>query len=200
MSREWLSRGAGLLGVALGLLMLVVAAYRLPGDWRPWLLVIVGLWFVWAGWRQFLPSDLPPMAIDPADPAFTEAKQRAHREIARLHAGLAEGRKEALVKFPLQTDTGEREQVWGVLHSLADATATVTLVSDPVGDPGALDARLRIPEADLLDWILGSADGALEGGFSHLAMAKQYKREKGYLPYSLRKQLAKFTDFTLSDV
>ena len=202
MHREWLSRAAGAIGMLLGVAALAYGARELltTAHWQDLVMVIAGVWITWSAWQALFPSDFPPFPVDPNDPMLIEAKQRAHRDISRLHAGLAEGRREALIKYPLRMQDGDVEHVWGVLHSIEGDLANVTLVSETVGDVGDIEPRMRIGVAEIEDWALADSQGAMEGGFSHYAMAKLYKREQGYLPYALRKQLARFKDFSVADI
>ena len=54
--------------------------------------------------------------------------------------------------------------------------------------------RQRIPVSEIEDWLLLDVNGRMEGGFTQIAMAKIYKRDRGYVPYAIRKGLPNFAD------
>jgi hypothetical protein len=57
-----------------------------------------------------------------------------------------------------------------------------------------------VPLAAIEDWTLIDGAGAIDGGYTHVALARLYKREKGFMPHAMRKQLAAFRDLDLSQI
>ncbi len=134
--------------------------------------------------------------VHPDDPIIQECMQRSRLELARFLAGLAEGQKEAYIKFPYQFN-GETEHVWGVAHSVNDGSVIVSLASTPVGDvPAEVYERLNIDLASVEDWMLVDRSGKTYGGYSMLALAKIYTRDYGTLPKAYTRDLARFVDFS----
>jgi uncharacterized protein YegJ (DUF2314 family) len=128
------------------------------------------------------------------------AMEQARREFRRFKAGLAEGRKEALVKYAMQTGYGDNEHVWAIAHSFDKGSVVTSLASEPVGDVDVKAERNRIAESDIEDWLLIDNENRMEGGFTQIAMAKIYKRDKGYVPYAIRKGLGQFVDLKDPDL
>lgn len=126
-------------------------------------------------WRA-QPS-LNVLPVKRSEPEMQAAIARAQAELPRFLAGLAAGSKDAFAKYPMLTRGGTTEHVWGVVHSLDGADVIVSLASEPVMDFGAVpDARERVPLHAIEDWILTDRKGRAEGGYSHLAMVKIYRR------------------------
>lgn len=126
-------------------------------------------------WRP-QPS-LDVMAIDRSEPEMRDAIARAQAELPRFLAGLAHGTKEAFVKYPIATQRGTTEHVWGVAHRQDGQAIVASLASEPVmALEDAFPARERIPLHAIEDWMLTDRQGRAEGGYSHLAMVQIYRR------------------------
>jgi uncharacterized protein YegJ (DUF2314 family) len=163
--------------------------------------IVLSLVLLAIGWARLFPNHWAPIPVDHDDPVMQEAIKHAQRELPRFRAGVAEGRKEAFVKFPLKAaDPAETEHIWGVVHSLTEDAAQVSLANEPVHEREEQDLRFQVPLADIEDWTLCDAAGNYEGGYTHLALARIYKREKGFLPRAMRKQLAAFRDIDLNQI
>lgn len=197
MVREILGRLWGVVAFSLGLVMgfwALRASFGL-GDWSALFALIPSAGFTFYGLGKTFPGQPPPMPIETDDPLMKEAFDRAKREWRRFERGLAEGRREALIKYPLKTGYGDNEHVWAVAHSIDQGHVVATLASQPVGDDIQLrNERQRIRIEDVEDWILMEDSGRMEGGFTQIAMAKIYKRDKGYVPYAIRKSLPDLAD------
>ena len=201
---ELLSRGLGvvfmLLGIAaaLGLIGSMIA----DGDFTVGKVggVFLGLLVLAMGWQRLFPNYYAPIPVDHQDPLMQEAMAHARRELPRLRAGVDEGRKQAFVKFPLKSASGEIEHIWGVVHSLGADAAQVSLVNEPVNKPESQDPRFSVPFADIEDWTLVDGAGVIDGVYTHVALARLYKREKGFLPHAMRKELAAFRDLDLGQI
>jgi uncharacterized protein YegJ (DUF2314 family) len=126
-------------------------------------------------WRP-RPS-LNVMPIGRSEPEMREAIARAQADLPRFLAGLAAGTKEAFVKYPMSTRGGTTEHVWGVAHYQEGQDVVVSLASEPVMPfQDGYDARERVPLHEIEDWILTDRAGRAEGGYSHLAMVRVYRR------------------------
>lgn len=196
MIREIFSRLFGLIMLLFGLALLVGGIWAAITD-RKWSYLggsALGVFIGLHGIGRLFPGQPPPLAIETGDPIMTVAMEQAQREFTRFKAGLQEGKKEALVKYALETGYGEKEHVWAVAHSIDDGAVICTLASEPVGDVEVKTERTRVAKSDVEDWLLVDDQGTMEGGFTQIAMAKIYKRDKGYVPYSIRKSLNQFKD------
>lgn len=197
MYRETLSRLFGALLLVAGLALVVV------GVWIAWKdrsfgylgASLFGVFVAMHGISRAFPGQPPPLPIATGDPIMAAAMERARREFRRFARGLAEGRREALVKYAMKTGYGDNEHVWAIAHTLEGDEIVTSLASQPVGaDADTSLERRRIKKADVEDWLLIDADGRIEGGFTQIAMAKIYKRDEGYVPYAIRKSLTDMTD------
>ena len=197
MIREILGRLWGVVALLVGLGFVwwaLYASFRL-GEWGTLLALVPGAGFVLYGLGKMFPGQPPPIPIETGEPLMEEAMQRARREWRRFARGLAEGKREALVKYPLKTGFGDNEHVWAIAHSIDNGEVVTSLASEIVGD--AVDVkpeRQRIPVSEIEDWLLLDDSGRMEGGFTQIAMAKIYKRDRGYVPYAIRKGLPNFAD------
>ena len=201
---EVLSRSLGAVFMLLGIAASLGVVWSMIADGH-WTLNKVGAMFLGLvmlamGWARLFPNYYAPISVDHTDPVMQEAIDRARRELPRLRAALDEGRKQAFIKFPLKSSGGETEHIWGVVHSLSDEAAQVSLVNEPVHEPESKDLRFSVPLTDIEDWTLVDGGGAIDGGYTHVALARVYKREKGFVPHAMRKQLAEFRDLDLSQL
>jgi uncharacterized protein YegJ (DUF2314 family) len=208
----WLPRPTGRLGEilsrSLGVLFMALAIAAALGlilaGWEFTLRTVGGialcLVLLATGWGRLFPDYYAPIPIDHDDPLMKAMIERARSELPRFRQAIEAGRKEAFVKFPLRSPGVETEHIWGVVHSLTDAGAQVSLANEPVHEHEGKDLRFAVPLADIEDWMLFDAGGVVEGGYTHLALARMYKREKGFLPHAMRKQLAPFRDLDLNQV
>ena len=187
--------------VLFGLVLLGGAAWAIhdTGKWSFAGAGILALVVIRAGWSRLFPNAYEPLAIDPDDPLFAAAAARARQEIERLERGLLEGGREAYVKFPAPNRAGGVEHVWALAHSLEGDSFTVTIVNEPLQPLEDGRPRQLVGKAEIDDWMLVASDGTTEGGYSHLAMAKRFRQEKGYLPSSVKKELRSFVDLDLED-
>ena len=197
MIREILGRLWGVVALLVGLGFVwwaLYASFRL-GEWGKLLALAPGAGFVLYGLGKMFPGQPPPIPIETGEPLMEEAIQRARREWRRFERGLAEGKREALVKYPLKTGFGDNEHVWAIAHSIDNGEVVTSLASEIVGDDVDVKAeRQRIPVSEIEDWLLIDDSSRMEGGFTQIAMAKIYKRDRGYVPYAIRKGLPNFAD------
>lgn len=202
MIRELLSRSFGAVVVIAGVALIggaVWIAYD-TGRWAHLGGALLGLVFLWVGWARLFPDVFMPQAIDPKDPLMVATMDQARREVDRLKEAVNEGRKQVFIKFPLGMQSGATEHIWGVVHQIEREDVVISLANDPIDTPKNEDLRIHIVLADIEDWVLLSGDGSTEGGYTMKAMAQIYKRDKGYLPRTLRKELTAFKDFRIEDI
>lgn len=147
------------------------------------------------GLGRAYPGQPPPLAIETGEPLMETAIESAQAALDRFKAGLAEGKREALVKYAMKTGYADNEHVWAVAHTVDGDDVVTTLMSEPVGsDADVNNERTRVPLGDVEDWLLIDSTGRMEGGFTQIAMAKIFNRDHGYVPYAIRKGLPNFAD------
>ena len=196
MMREILSRAVGGLLVLTGLGLIVAGLWLAinEGSWKPLGACVFGAFVGFYGLARLFPGQPPPLPIETGDPLMEAAFDRARREFARFESGLSEGRREALIKYAMKTGYGDNEHVWALAHSIDRGEVVTSLVTETVGESPLGNERHRVPKAEVEDWVLIDDSGRTEGGFTQIAMAKIYMRDKGYVPWAVRKSLADFTD------
>lgn len=86
------------------------------------------------GWRRVFPDAFEAIPIANDDPLMEAATERARKELPRFRRGVAEGGKEAFIKFPLRSRMGNVEHIWGLVHTLKGDSISVTLANDPIED------------------------------------------------------------------
>ena len=200
--RELFNRGLGALFVSFGAFVLcwMVWAIYNSGKWGYLGMSLLGITLLASGWSKLFPNIYEPMPVDPNDPLIKAAIEQSRQELHRFKNGMDDNRKQPFVKFPLVSPEGRTEHIWALVHSLKGQELTVSLANDPVENQGDLNPRQTVNLDDIEDWILVSANGDTEGGYSMGAMARIYKREAGWIPAALKKELSAFTDFDIRDL
>ena len=161
MIREILSRAFGAFLLTLGLSMIGLGLWRAISDGR-WSYLgacVFGVFIAMYGIGRLFPGQPPPIPIETGEPLMEAAMERARREFDRFARGLAEGKREALVKYAIKTGYGENEHVWGIAHAIDDGAVVTSLMSEPVGDADVKVERQRLPIDEVEDWILLDPDG-----------------------------------------
>ena len=151
-------------------------------------------------------NDIP---IDAGDSDMRDCMRRSKSEFHRFEEALSEGEKEAYVKYRFQRDDGRSVQVWGVAHALKDGCVVVSLqgfadylVSKPAHafrHEENFEPRSKIPLQKVEDWMLIDNEGRAEGGYTHLALVKIYRRLHGKIPRRYLQELESCVDIDSSE-
>lgn len=203
--REILSRSSGVVLIAIGIavaISLILSLIAMDGSpvWKSVVGLVMAIILMAIGWGRLFPNYYAPIPIDPEDLLMREAIEQARRELGRFQRGVSQGRKQSFAKFPLKLANGEVEHIWGIVHIVDDEAAHVSLANMPVHEPQVKDPRFRVPLAEIEDWMLVDHTDLVEGGYTHLALARIYKRERGYVPRAMKKDLARFQDLDLTQL
>ncbi len=126
------------------------------------------------------------------DPWLLSAVERARSSFPEMQQLLAAG-EQVTVKLPLTNQAGEVEHVWGGIDAADDEGVQVVILTPLLVGPTP-DGPLRIPRAELEDWQVFLADGAIRGGFTTQAQLAVCRREKLSIPRALRDQETRFLD------
>ncbi len=202
MIREILSRSFGAVLLIFGLAVLGYGLWAAVSDGR-WSYLgacVFGGFVAMVGLGRLFPGQPPPLPIETGEPLMEAAMERARREFTRFERGLAEGKREALVKYAMKTGYCDNEHVWAIAHAIDDGSIITSLASEPVGNVDVKVERKRIPLSEIEDWLLIGEDGRIEGGFTQIAMARIFQRDKGYVPYAIRKGLSDFVDVDYAEL
>jgi hypothetical protein len=151
-------------------------------------------------WKVYPP--IPAVPVGPDDPVMSVCRERAMREFDRSKPGLAEGRKNAFVKYAVPTKGDGTERVRGHALALDGWDAIGSLVNEPVeglADDASNDFRVRVPLSALEDWMPVDGNGRCEGGHSHPGMVKVYERLHGKFPGRCLRDPESFVDMHPSE-
>jgi len=154
--------------------------------------IALGLGLLWA-WERARSQKHKVTPIDPNDPLWKSAIQHASDTIPLMRELFSQYGTEMQVKYPLTTDSGQIEHVWGQLISLDASTMTVTLATQPIN---AVSARppFGIPLADIEDWQFVSSNGQVRGGFTTQAQIAIAKKTGSSIPPHIAESESKFVD------
>lgn len=125
-----------------------------------------------------------PLAAD--DPLLAAAARRARQTLPELRRLRVEAAGAAAVRWPLETDAGEIEHVWGEVLALHLDEVVVRLLSRPVTQRARLPATHTVPLSAVEDWQVTLPDGAVRGSFSTIAMIAACRRDGRPVPRALR--------------
>ena len=132
------------------------------------------------------------VAIDPTDPIWTAAIERARATMHGMRA-LQQSGHEVWVKFPLRPPGGEREHFWGRIEQLQDDVLVVTVETRPVA-AGTVPRQVTVPTSELEDWQVQLADGSIRGGFTTRAQALIARRDGREVPAHIAEMLGRMTE------
>jgi hypothetical protein len=132
--------------------------------------------------------------VDPNDPLFVEALQKARATIPIVRHLFAAGHKPMGVKYPFTTDTGGVEHVWGRLIDLGPDDMTVSIETPPVSHRGAIPKSLTVPLDALEDWHVTLPDGSMRGGFTTRAEIAIRRRNGEKIPNRVAAIEGRFID------
>ena len=196
MTREYLSRAFGAIVLLFGLAMIAGGLWAAISEsrWKYLGACLFGFFLASFGISKLFPGQPPPIPIESNEPLMSAAIEQARREFKRFERGLAEGKREAMVKYAMKTGYGDQEHVWAIAHAIDSGAVITSLATEPVGDIDVKIERTRIPVSEIEDWVLVDTDDRVEGGFTQIAMARIFQRDKGYVPYAIRKGLKNFAD------
>lgn len=134
------------------------------------------------------------MWIDPADPLFAAATQKARASVDLLRQLHALHSAEIGIKFPFRTDSGEREHVWGTLLAIGESEFTTRIETPPIAHAGPLPDSLSVPLDELEDWHLTLPDGEIRGSFTTQAEIQIRIRDGDPVPPQLANLAPYFVD------
>ena len=144
-------------------------------------------WFVGRNTPRF-----PPLAIDDDDPAMIAATADARASLDRFRELLAAGVKEAQVKVPFVTSSGEREHLWAEVLSITADMVSVRYLTPPVSHSGKLERIHEHPISEIEDWAAISENGEIRGGYTQRVMFERAREQWGTLPPELEKQASRY--------
>ncbi|MCE2791303.1 MAG: hypothetical protein ACK493_15115 [Planctomycetota bacterium] len=118
------------------------------------------------------------MAIDPDSDAWKQALAKTQSSIPLLRDLYSSVSEPILVKYPLASQSGALEHVWGELQELGETDFRASLETPPLSGSPSSPPPFLLPLTALEDWLLVLPDGTIRGGFTtqaELAMAKEQR-------------------------
>jgi len=128
------------------------------------------------------------------DPLMREASEKARAAVGEMRKLFAEPGREVMVKYPLETTTGEIEHVWGVLTALTETEMTVTLITPPMGGKPKTPPPFTMPLDKLDDWHVRLPDQRIRGGFTTQAQIRIARRAGQKVPAEIEAMQSQFID------
>ena len=117
-----------------------------------------------------------------------EAFDQARASIDEFVALLRAPHQHAVIKLRFVSNSNQVEHLWAeVLGPPAGETIDVRLVTPPITHSGRLDRLCTCALADVEDWQVRDASGAIHGGFTQRAMYAIARRDGIQLPRKLLK-------------
>jgi len=96
----------------------------------------------------------------------------------------------AFVKFPLITNSGNAEHIWGYVHSFRDGCFNVSLANFPYDEEEDPEGRRNVALEAVEDWQIMYPDGRIEGAYSLLALFAHWEKQGKRLTKTMRQQKA----------
>ena len=159
------------------------------------LLVVGGLLALRIAWWWFVGRNtpkFPPLAIADDDPAMIAAIAKARASFDRFRELFASGLKDAQVKVPFVTSSGEREYLWGAVLGITADRISVRYLTPPVSHRGKLERVHEHAVSDVQDWAAISDNGEIRGGYTQRVMFERAREQWGTLPRELEKQASRY--------
>ena len=153
-----------------------------------WFVTLAIVALVWVGLKYATPRATP---ISPDDPIWVAAVARARAGFSEV-LGHREAGRELWVKFPLGTEAGTTEHVWGRVISVADGLVECTLETPPVA--GSARGVTEVDVHDIEDWQVELEDGTIRGGFTTRAQAEIATRDGRPVPRHVEDMIRRMTD------
>lgn len=158
------------------------------------LLIVVGVILVLIIRRLFFyvpRPKFPPIGVDKDDPRMLEAYKTAKESIGDFIELYQVKPKDAQVKVPFLTSSGETEFLWAAVQRIDNGMVEVFLLTPPVTHSGKVDRNRTYKLDDLVDWAVVS-NGKIKGGYTMRAMFAIAKERLGKLPEALQKEEQKY--------
>lgn len=150
---------------------------------------------IWFGWRWML--DIGPgietLQIDPDAPELLASVQKARCSMPRFLDAVRRHQDGAFVKFPLITDSGITEHIWGYVHHYEGGVFNVSLANTPVTGNDGVEGRRDLKETDVEDWQIVSPEGRIEGAWSLRALFEYADANRIHLNRTMRQQRTQLT-------
>ena len=127
-------------------------------------------------------------------PLMLEAHRKALSSIHLLRTARESSRAPALVKFRLDSDTGESELVWAELRTLGATEFTAHLAHMPSPSRGEQEDTVTLPLARLLDWQVSQDGGTIRGGFTRQGEIRRRRQAGKRLPDEFAALRGRFVD------
>ena len=132
--------------------------------------------------------------IDPNDPLFSKAAEKARETVPLLLSLLETYPEEVPVKFAFTTDTKQVEHVWGTLIRLNSETFEATIDVKLRSQFGMTPEKVELPISALEDWLIRAEDEKHRGGFTIQAELQIAKRTGQKLADYIEEMDGKFVD------
>ncbi len=151
-----------------------------------------------AGWKWLTDTGpgIEEQNIDFDAPELVAAQQHAQELLPEFVEQVKRQTKNALIKFPLRTDSNVIEHIWAQVLGYTDGVFSVSLANVPRTQAGSYENEHDVPEIEIEDWQILLPDGRIKGAYSYIG-AFQYLENRGVkLNKTMRKQKSQLIDAT----
>jgi hypothetical protein len=132
--------------------------------------------------------------VDPDSEEWRNALTQAQATIPTLRELQRTTQESILVKYAIESSTGDVEHVWGELEKLDDTSFRATLETPMLSGEPASDPPFELPVSSIEDWVVTLPDGTIRGAFTTQAEIQLAKRQGIPLPDHLAIMEGRFSD------
>jgi uncharacterized protein YegJ (DUF2314 family) len=148
---------------------------------------------IWWFYFRVPRPEIPPLTVDEDDPLMIEAIKTAKETIGDFVKLYGQDSKNAQVKIPFKTSSGETEFLWAEVKAINDSGVDVFLLTPPVTHTGQVDRNQTYRLDDIKDWAIFLDNGKVIGGHTMKVMFKIARDKWGQLPDKLLEEEKKYS-------
>lgn len=153
--------------------------------------IIAGL--IWWFFFRVPRPEIPPLTVDENDPLMIEAIKTGKGTIGDFVKLYGQESKNAQVKIPFKTSSGETEFLWAEVKAINDTDVDVFLLTPPVTHTGQVDRNQTYKLDDIIDWAIFLDNGKVKGGHTMKVMFKIAREKWEHLPDKLLEEEKKYS-------
>lgn len=152
-------------------------------------IIVIGIWYFFL---QIPRPKIMPLEIDKDNPKMVNAIKNAKSNLEEFKKLLNLYPKEAQVKIPFLTSSGENEFIWGNVTKLIENELSIFLITPPISHDGIVNRHIKCDLNNIVDWIIRVPNKKFKGGYTMKVMFEIYKEEYGELPQLLLEEKSKY--------
>jgi len=131
-------------------------------------------------------------------PLMLKATEKARATLDTLRSLYKQSPRDAMVKVPFRTDSGNLEHLWGEVVDLTSEKVRVRIRTMPNSHNSKFEKVQERPIADIEDWQFQQRDGSIRGGFGYQVLFLRMREKTGGLPRQWAENEKRFVDHDVS--